>query len=38
VRMIFRRCKLYDYESKTWYSYREARAMLAAASAAPVQA
>lgn len=37
VRMIFRRCKLYDYESKTWYSYREAAAMLAAASAAAVQ-
>lgn len=24
---IFRRCKLYDFESKTWYSFREARAL-----------
>jgi len=29
VRMIFRRCKLYDYESQTWYSFREARARAA---------
>jgi omega-6 fatty acid desaturase (delta-12 desaturase) len=27
VRMIFRRCKLYDFESKTWYSFREAAAL-----------
>jgi omega-6 fatty acid desaturase (delta-12 desaturase) len=27
VGMIFRRCKLYDYESKTWYSFREAAAL-----------
>jgi len=25
VAMIFRRCKLYDFERKTWYSYREAQ-------------
>ena len=24
VRMIFRRCKLYDYERQAWYGYREA--------------
>jgi omega-6 fatty acid desaturase (delta-12 desaturase) len=24
IRMIFRRCKLYDFERKTWYTYREA--------------
>jgi omega-6 fatty acid desaturase (delta-12 desaturase) len=36
VRMIFSRCKLYDYESKTWYGYREAAAVLA--SSATVQA
>jgi omega-6 fatty acid desaturase (delta-12 desaturase) len=29
VRMIFARCKLYDYETKTWYSFREAAAALA---------
>lgn len=23
----FRRCKLYDFESKTWYSFREAEQM-----------
>jgi omega-6 fatty acid desaturase (delta-12 desaturase) len=27
VRMIFNRCKLYDYKSQTWYSFREARAL-----------
>ena len=24
VRMIFRRCKLYDFERQVWYSFREA--------------
>jgi hypothetical protein len=24
VRMIFRRCKPYDYERQIWYGYREA--------------
>jgi omega-6 fatty acid desaturase (delta-12 desaturase) len=27
VRMIFNRCKLYDYQSQTWYSFQEARAL-----------
>jgi acyl-lipid omega-6 desaturase (Delta-12 desaturase) len=27
---IFRQCKLYDFESKTWYSFREARMLRAA--------
>ena len=27
VRSIFKRCKLYDYESKTWYSFSEAAAL-----------
>lgn len=26
VRMIFRKCKLYDYEAKRWYGYGEATA------------
>jgi omega-6 fatty acid desaturase (delta-12 desaturase) len=27
VRMIFRRCKLYDFERKVWYTYRGAAAI-----------
>jgi omega-6 fatty acid desaturase (delta-12 desaturase) len=27
---IFRQCKLYDFESKKWYSFREARMIRAA--------
>jgi omega-6 fatty acid desaturase (delta-12 desaturase) len=27
VRMIFRRCKLYDFDRKVWYSFREAAAI-----------
>ncbi len=27
---IFHRCKLYDFESQTWYSFREARALVPA--------
>jgi omega-6 fatty acid desaturase (delta-12 desaturase) len=27
--MIFRRCKLYDFEKKVWYSFREAAALAA---------
>jgi omega-6 fatty acid desaturase (delta-12 desaturase) len=38
VRMIFSRCKLYDYESKTWYSYREAAAVLASSATVQAQA
>jgi omega-6 fatty acid desaturase (delta-12 desaturase) len=38
VRMIFSRCKLYDYERKTWYGYREAAAVLAAGSPVHAQA
>ena len=30
VRMIFARCKLYDYETKTWYNFREGALALAA--------
>ncbi len=29
VRDIFRRCQLYDFDSKTWYSFREAAALTA---------
>jgi hypothetical protein len=38
VRMIFSRCKLYDYERKTWYGYREAAAVLAASARVQAQA
>jgi omega-6 fatty acid desaturase (delta-12 desaturase) len=27
VRMIFRRCKLYDFDKQVWYSFREAAAL-----------
>jgi omega-6 fatty acid desaturase (delta-12 desaturase) len=29
VRMIFRRCQLYDFDAKRWYSFREAAALQA---------
>lgn len=29
VWMVFRRCKLYDYERQVWYSFREARVLAA---------